>query len=232
MDCSGFREDMLDILYGEADPEVAERYDAHAASCPDCRDELASLRGVREALQTWQAPAKPRPRFWAGWRLPVPQLAAAAAVVLAFGGGLAVSRAELHLRDGEIAVRFGGGADSASEVSQQIARHEAAHRQEIEALKMQLVSNGGVQPVSAPAGGDDAVLRRVQEMIHESEARQAAMLQTSLAQLSQQAEAQRRYDLARISAGLSYLETKTGADVARTNELMSHIMAPTTEAGK
>jgi glycosyltransferase involved in cell wall biosynthesis len=40
----------------------------------------------------------------------------------------------------------------------------------------------------------------------------------------ERAEAQRRYDLARVSAGLSYLDGKTGQQVARTTELMGYVL--------
>jgi hypothetical protein len=222
MDCSEFRDDMIDVLYGEAAPDVAVRFEGHTASCAACRDELASLSGVRRDLQAWSVDARPpRRAFWPGLRLPaIRNMAAAAAVVLAFGGGLAVSRTELRMRDGEVAFRFGPARDAA-EVTQQLARYEQAHRAEIDALKAQLVST---QPGGAMSSFDDDLLRRVQAMIQESEARQTMLLQTSLNQLGQHTEAQRRYDLAQVAAGLSYLESKTGADVARTNKMMSDIL--------
>src|SRR5258707_2681554 len=112
MDCTDFRDDMLDVLYGEAEASAVERFDAHQAVCQSCRDELDGLRGVRTALQAWEAPTKARAPFWSRLRRPgLSQLAAAAAIVLAFGGGLAVSRAELRVRDGEIAFRFGNARD-------------------------------------------------------------------------------------------------------------------------
>jgi hypothetical protein len=155
-------------------------------------------------------------------------LAAAAAIVLAFLGGLAVSRAELRVRDGEVAFRFGAARENAgreanADIRGRLARLEEERRQET--LRVQPASTGG-----APVVNPNDVLARVQQMIRESETRQAVLLQTGLTQLGQQQEAQRRYDLARISAGLSYLETKTGADVARTNELMmSHVLKATDE---
>jgi hypothetical protein len=68
------------------------------------------------------------------------------------------------------------------------------------------------------------VLARVEQLIRENEQRQAAHLNTSLEELAARAEAQRRYDLARVSAGLSYLDGKTGQHVARTSELMGYVL--------
>jgi hypothetical protein len=37
-------------------------------------------------------------------------------------------------------------------------------------------------------------------------------------------EAQRRVDLARVAAGLSYLDGRHGQQLARTNELMGYVL--------
>jgi hypothetical protein len=224
MDCSDFRDDMLDVLYGEASQDVAARFTAHAASCSACRDDLSGLEGVRQDLQAWGDESVPAPRRrWPSMR----GLAVAASLIMAFGAGLVVSRTEVRWNDGEVAVRFKDGARPSGDFQQQLAQQAAENRAEIAAIKASLAS---YSPGTALAAGgrasasEDALLRKVQDMIRASEARQAVVLQTSLSELGQQADAQRRYDLARISAGLSYLESKTGADVARTNELMSHLV--------
>jgi hypothetical protein len=61
-------------------------------------------------------------------------------------------------------------------------------------------------------------------MVRQSEARQDARFSARLAAFGEEAETQRRYDLARVSAGLSYLEGKTGQDVVRTTELMGYVL--------
>jgi hypothetical protein len=75
-----------------------------------------------------------------------------------------------------------------------------------------------------PAHDDETVLVKVREMIRESEARQAVRLGATLADFTERTDAQRRYDLARVSAGLSYLDGKTGQNVARTTELMGYVL--------
>jgi hypothetical protein len=61
-------------------------------------------------------------------------------------------------------------------------------------------------------------------MIHESEAREAERLNASMSEFGERSAAQRRYDLARVSAGLSYLDGKNGQAVARTTELMGYML--------
>jgi hypothetical protein len=221
MDCSGFRDDLMDVLYGEASAEAAERFAVHVSTCSPCQEELASLRGVRHDLQAWGEP-RPRARILPFVRIPAMRsMAAAAAVVLAFGTGILVSRT-MQVRPGEIAFSWRGGPSS--EVREQLAKYEATHDAEIQALKAQLVSTQPGGGPAAPAGEETVNMRRVLELIQESEARQTMLLQTSLNQLGEHTEAQRRYDLAQIAAGLSYLESKTGADIARTNKAMSEVL--------
>ena len=50
------------------------------------------------------------------------------------------------------------------------------------------------------------------------------LLSASLTDLTARAETQRRLDMARVSAGLSYLDGRTGQQVARTTELMGYLL--------
>ncbi|HZM51161.1 MAG TPA: hypothetical protein VFE68_11740 [Vicinamibacteria bacterium] len=213
MDCDAIRDDMLDVLYGEGGEAAVRRVEAHQAGCADCRRELASLRRVRGDLAHWRLPeglgARPAaaapPR-----RLPM-GLAAAAAVVLAATAALAFSGAELRYDAAGFSLRLGRASESTA-----LADLERRHREEMAALRAELAS------VRAP--DDQQTLRTVAEMIHESEARQDEARLASLRVLQQRAETQRQYDLARMSAGLSYLDGKAGLQAARTTELVGHLL--------
>jgi hypothetical protein len=69
-----------------------------------------------------------------------------------------------------------------------------------------------------------AALADVHRLIRESEARQAVLFDAGLRTLAERSEAQRRDDMAQMTAGLSYLEGRTGLQVARTTELMGHVL--------
>jgi len=71
---------------------------------------------------------------------------------------------------------------------------------------------------------DEDTLRKMQQMIAASEARQAALVATGLTRLEERTEARRQYDLAQVGAGLSYLDGKAGLQAARTTELMGHVL--------
>jgi hypothetical protein len=211
MKCELLREERLDVLYGEASRDTIRRVADHEAVCPECREETADLRRVRHDLQAWKAPDRARPAL----ALPRPRrfLAAAAVLLLAAGAALGLSGSELRYGDGRLSFSLGRGDE---EVRRLLAEQESRHRHEIEVLKASL---------SSPVGHDEAgILARAAEMIRESEMRQDASLQASLAGFERRVDAQRRFDLARVSAGLSYLDSKSGQHVARTTELMGYVL--------
>jgi hypothetical protein len=223
MDCRFFRDDMLDVLYGQASPEAERRVRAHQAACPACAEEMAALREVRQDLHAWTLPATvgathiPSPR-------PGPSLAPrfgralglAASLLLAFGAGVLGSR--LDWREGRLALSQ--PADGAT-VQALLAEQEQRHRREIDELRGALAA----RPVSAEARIDDAaVLRRVAELIRDSEARQGAVLRASLGRETARLEAQRHDDLRQIGAAFSYVEGKAGLQAARTTELVGQVL--------
>jgi hypothetical protein len=213
MDCDAIRDEMLDVLYGEGGEAAARRVEAHQAACADCRREMADLRRLRGDLSQWRLPQplgtsrapSVRPR-----RLPL-GLAAAAALILAATAGLAFSGAEFRHDQAGFSLRVGRGAESRA-----LADLEKRHREELAALRAELAA---VRPHD-----DRQLLRTVADMIHESEARQDEARLASLRVLRQRAETQRQYDLARMSAGLSYLDGKAGLQAARTTELVGHLL--------
>lgn len=203
MECDALREDLIDVLYGEASPAAVRRVEEHQAACPSCREEMAALHRLRGGLTAWKVPPGPGATLR---RRAVPRpawLAAAAAVVLALGAGFVWSRS---------AAAGPGGAD----VRRALEEQEARHHLEIEALKASFARSASESQAT--------LLNRMEDMIRESEARQTFALEASLADFSQKAEAQRRYDLAQVSAGLSYLDGKSGLQAARTAELMGHVL--------
>jgi len=215
MECQALRDEMMDVLYGEASAEQERRLAEHLALCAPCRAELSGFRDLRRDLAEWQLPALGalKPAF-AARRLAL-WLAAAAGLLLATGAALGLSGSEFRYEQGRVAFRLGRGPD----VQQLLAEQQARHARELAALK---ASFGQASPT--PGHDDSALLQSLQQVVRESEARQAQRFSASLKELQARTEDQRRYDLARVSAGLSYLDGKTGQHVARTSELMGYVL--------
>jgi len=211
MECERAQEHLLDLLYGgEADPASRRRAEEHMSGCPSCRDELESLRGVRQDLRAWRLP---RPRLRKAWdrlrtpAVPVSRLAAAAVMVVALGAALGLSGAGFRFESGPVTISL-GRPDRA------LAARVADQQEQIGALRAALEG----------AGGREGLLRDVGSLIEQSEARQAQRMNAAWMDYAARSEAQRRYDLARVSAGLSYLDRRTGEHAARTSELVSYLL--------
>jgi anti-sigma factor RsiW len=224
MTCEELRLELLDVLYGEAEPEVRRRVDAHLEVCPACRQERQGLEGVRRDLREWRlpdslmpgparvAPASPLAGLW--------RLAAAAVLLLALGAAVGLSGLSFRFERGPVTVQLGRAPDAV--LLARLEAQEERYRAEMAELRRSLST--AVRPVGAPGPSQEALLEQVARMIDASESRQQSRLETAWADISQQAEAQRRFDLARISAGLSYLDSKSGAQAARTSELVSYLI--------
>jgi anti-sigma factor RsiW len=216
MQCTRRHEDELseqkmELLYGEADPEVRARVEAHLGECLACRDEMAGLAQVRRKLQAWtlDSPRRGGVRVPPGRHIPL-WLGAAAGLLLGLGAG--VGFASL----GDAAVR----RDLAAQETRALER-EQEYRQEISGLRAALERR-------ASAPGAQEILARVDDRVTTAlDARLGAQdrkLEEAFAEWSGQVEAQRRVDMARVAAGLSYLDGQHGQQVARTNELMSYVL--------
>ena len=195
MACEEYRDRMLDALYGEADAASAREWEGHQQECAACRDEMRGLRRLRRDLAAWTAPAG---RSGATGRRAPTWLPLAAALALALAGGVALSASQRRVE----------------RLAEALSAQDQRPREEIAALRAS---------VSGARGGD-VTLEEVRRLVRESEARQALVLDTSLRGLAERSDAQRRVDMAQVSAGLSYLEGRTGLQVARNTELMGHVL--------
>jgi len=200
--------DKLEVLYGEADPAVRERVDAHLEACAACREEIKALRSLRRDLGHWRVPIA-RPSFTPRGFVVPRWLAAAAIVLLAFGATLGIS--------GYLSIR--------QALASQEARASLLEREQRESLKAIQASLARV-PVSA-ADAQALVARfeaGLDERLKSSELQQAERLDRRFVSWQERAEVRRRVDMAQVAASLSYLDGRHGEQLARTNELMGYVL--------
>ncbi len=213
MDCDkvedeALQADKLDVLYGEADVESRGRLDAHLLVCAACREEMAALRGLRRDLRAWRVPAA-RPAFTPRGVVVPRWLAAAAVLLVGFTVALGAT--------GYASVRRSLAAQEA-----RAAETDRHHLEAVRALQAALERPRGAGPdAAALLAGLDA---RIDERLRASETKQAERLDLRLADWEERAEAQRRMDMARVAAGLSYLDGRHGQQLARTNELVGYVL--------
>jgi uncharacterized protein HemX len=203
-----FRGQKLEVLYGEADAEVRTSVASHLRECGPCQEEMASFGRVRRNLKAWKID-EGRPSATAKVQGSMPAwLTAAAALLLGIGLGLALV--------GHLGLR----KELASQEARAIER-DREYKEEIAALRTEL------QERSRRFDGERLLASlddRLHDRVMRSEERQSEQVQARLADWSGRIEARRRVDLARVAAGLSYLDGRQGRQLARTNQLMGYVL--------
>ncbi|HEX4913285.1 MAG TPA: zf-HC2 domain-containing protein [Vicinamibacterales bacterium] len=209
---------LIAYMYGEVDAAIRDRVEAHLARCAACAAEVTALGDVRAELGLWVPPDVElgftivrksdhpaatvlRPAQW--WRT-VPAWAQAAAAVLVMAAGLGIANVQVRSGPDGLAVSTGWMTPATAPVA--APANDTEWKTALVSLEQQLRteirSARDQQPtatrVSAPAVSDDAVLRRVQQLLAASEERQARELATRLTQLNADMNLQRRADLMRI----------------------------------
>ncbi len=242
LSCEALRDDIIALLYDDGDSADKSRARDHLAQCVPCRAEYSGLKGVRKALQGWDLPAPaPLPQTRSRGRWLPPGLAAAAGLILGIGLAL-VGRNALAPAAAPASVAT-AGAPAATEAARQfvsfdqlqeaLKTQESRHQAEIADLRRSLtmVSESTASPGALTAGSlknvsslSPATLER---LLKASEERQARMFEARLAGLRTESDLQRQYDMAQIAAGLAYIDSRTGADAARTSELMKNLVRVT-----
>lgn len=238
LSCEALRDDIVALLYDDGDREERTRARDHIAQCVPCRAEYSELKGVRKALGGWTLPLPtplPTAQARASFSWFPAGLAAAAGIVLGIGVAV-MSLGTLSPTTETAPVAVNAPTNPAataqfvsySEIQELLKQQEARHQAEITELRETL------EQVTAPAA-PNASMRSVSTMspaafeslLKASEARQARMFEARLAGLRNDSELQRQYDMAQIAAGLAYIDSRTGADAARTSELMKNLVRVT-----
>jgi anti-sigma factor RsiW len=238
LSCEALRDDIIALLYDDGDSACKSRARDHLAQCVPCRAEYSDLKGVRKALKGWDLPvAAPLPQPRSTGRFLAPGLAAAAGLILGIGLALA-GRNALAPAAPPASVASGASAANVQFVShdqlqEALKTQESRHQAEIADLRrsLTLVSEGTASPGGLPAGSLKNVSNlspaTIERLLKASEERQARMFEARLAGLRTESDLQRQYDMAQIAAGLAYIDSRTGADAARTSELMKNLVRVT-----
>jgi putative zinc finger protein len=228
-------------LYGEMDVDERAAFDRHLVACAPCRAELADLRGVRSELARWAPPepathipfnaAIPRPAAGIAKTvrsIPVWAQAMAATLILGVAAGAANLEVSYSAASG-LSIRTGWRHPADLNASQpaavasaavQTATSAAPWSKDLAALERDLRGAIDARPaVPTPVSsttGDEATLRRVRQMVQDSERRQESELALRMAEAVRELQAQRQADLVKIDRTLGLMQNRTGIEVMRT----------------
>lgn len=218
------KELLVGYLYDEIDPPSRRAFEAHAASCPECRGELGELKATRRQLTDWAPPEQqlgfqivsrgaPQPAR-AAWLRFTPAWGLAAAAVLVLAAASAIANIEVTSGPNGTTVRTGWGrapVETASAAPQSAvtpvdytAAIQTIERRlaELETTKPAAAPGAVVQAASGPRVSDAQVLQQVRALLADSETRQNRELALRIRQLATEVDAQRRVDFQTIQQRL------------------------------
>lgn len=248
---------LLGRLYDDDDHGERAAFEAHVAGCSVCIAELAELAGVRAQLTAWtpaeparaftyEAPPQAARRATVRSRLDeIPVWAQVAAALLCVGVAAGVANLEVRYDRSGLMVRTGWIAPpatddaaraSATPVLVQTPAGLDTWRADLTALEQQLraefraaTAASSLPAVQTSAPGTEAVLRRVQTLVEQSESRQQRELALRIGELLRDVQAQRTADLVRIDRALGYIQNGTGAEVMRQRRMLNDLAVRVTQ---
>jgi hypothetical protein len=222
----------------------AVRADLAAWAPPEPDFGFRVVRGGRDAAE--RDVIRPIVPSWRAWWTPAAGLAAAAVLVLAAAASLA--HVEVHRGPDGVTVRTGwaasapgtavdarGGGTSPVSVGRDTrlpsappmdAAFVAAFERRLSALEASLSHDSGVRNASTMSAraADAEIIKRVRELLAQSESRQQGELALRIAQLIRDVDAQRVADLTRIQQGLGRIDATVTAEAASHRDLTNSIL--------
>ena len=242
---SGKRDEtMVSYLYGELEVDDRAAFDRHLVACAPCRAELADLRGVRSELARWASPEPDAhvpfdiemPRFPVGAvksTRTIPVWAQAIAATLLVGAALGVANLEVgYTAASGLSIRTGWRhpvdvttSQTSAPAAAVAAAAPAPWTSDLAALQRELHAALDRQPVATPVAwpSNDAVLRKVQQLVQDSEQRQESELALRVAEAVRELQIQRQADLVKIDRTLGLIQNRTGFEVMRTQRQMNSL---------
>jgi hypothetical protein len=238
---------LLNYLYEDGDAAERLRVARHLQDCAACSVAVLEFQSVRGMLADWTPPPvklgfrivqdpKDGTSTRTGW-IPagrVPLAAQAAAAVLLFVAGMAVSQLHVRYADGALIVTTRPAETQTADAAPgpELTVVPAGRRQGNIVLEAEdKIENPELrafepQLKTALNGRADAnvILRSVRAMIDQSEARQQRELALRLADVVRDFDTQRRADLVQVQQNFGQLEGQTGQEVAHQRELLNYLV--------
>jgi hypothetical protein len=246
------KELLVGHLYDELSPPEQQEFERHVAVCRDCREEVESLRATRTQLALWGPPEPAlgfeprlevvqRPTARSRYAIsPVWGLAAAAVLVLA--AATALANLDVHVgRDG-LRIRTGWTRDAASSTqpatlpASSVVSADETTRAELQAILQRVGELERQLSAQPPTGAsvvavkdgrprltDAELMRRVGDLLAESEKRQESVLASRVVQVMRELEAAYRTDLVRLQQGFTRNQGLRDAEVIRQGQMLNEV---------
>jgi hypothetical protein len=227
---------LVAYLYDECDPKVRESIDAHLMKCVPCSREIEGLGRTRRQLSAWTPPMAElgfqmpdpvleRKRPW--WSAPLPAWAQAAAALLIFGAGLLMGVSRDSTDRGSAASTAQTPAPASAASRNDLVQLEQRLRAEMTRLRTAapVEMRADAVPVSAQSpASDDAIMRRVEARIAESEKGLRTEFTLRAVDLTRDLETARRVDLASVRESLGQYQGVTNNEIRQQREAINFLL--------
>lgn len=210
MACREWTEELVAVLYGEADPADERRAREHVATCASCREDLDGLAEIRRDLQAYAPPIPAAPRVILlaprSGRWLVPALAASLAAV-GLVAGLAASWA-WQARDKATWAAAKQPVPAATPASASPSRDEIDRWVDARVRELLAVSH------AAPARTTD---------VHEAVPVTRSELEQRLARLERRVDRGRASDVQYVLGELAGVEVRTGVQLGEAQQAIRYL---------
>ena len=237
------KDTLIEYLYGELDTPARRAVEAHLAVCAACAAEVSALGDVRAGLGAWAEPDAElgftivkkgeaasnviRPARW--WTT-VPAWAQAAAAVLVLAASAGIANLQITSGPEGVSVRTGWMAPRAVPVAAPAPAADESWKPALASLEQQLRGEirASVRPpevrAASSAGADEATIRRVQQLISESEQRHSRELASRLIEFQRDVTMQRRTDLANINSVIGNTVVDYDRRLLQQRQMLNNVM--------
>ena len=239
-------ETLVAYIYDEIDAPEKARVARHLQECRACGAEYAALTGVRTVLQAWAPPhaglgfavtqqpeAEQTARVLrpAQWWSTVPVWLQAVAAILVLAVSAAVANIQVRSGADGLVVTTGWMSHTPAAITPAPIASTTAGDKEWQAalvsLEQQLRNeiragrpSEAIVRTSTRSGADEATVRRVQELLDASEARQERSLALRLTQFNRDVNVQRQADLVRIQQLFGHSE----GEISKQRQMLNYVM--------
>ncbi len=222
---------LVAYLYEECEPEMRKEIAGHLTQCESCSSEIDGLGWTRQRLEVWtppmsalgfQLPVPAQARLpW--WRAPLPAWAQAVAALLIFGVGLSVGLTRGPADSPRVAATQPAVAPSVDPASRaELSQLEQRLKSEMAALRT--TASTAVRQTAGPSDApSNDILKKVEELVAQSEERQRREFTLRNVELARDFEAQRRIDMASVRETVGQFQGVTGTEIRQQREAIDRI---------